>query len=271
METTDKVKQAIAIIKATSAMHNFALAYSSGKDSVILDYLCREANVKVERFHNVTTIDPPGTIPFAEKHRCTIVRPRFSFLDLVEKKGFPTMFRRFCCEKLKERYFADYVYFGIRANESTKRQKCYTEIEDMYYYSKKKFTNRFFPMLHFDNEDVEYLVNEKSLECHPLYYDKNGRFHVERRLGCIGCPLQSDRGFSEYLENKKLFIQVMKRGIKFHVAHGRTPEDAALNMIHNLFYIDKHEQYLSAFYGLFPLDPWEVLENKFGLNKNNFL
>ena len=33
-------------------MHNTALAYSSGKDSVVLDYLAREVNASVTRFHN---------------------------------------------------------------------------------------------------------------------------------------------------------------------------------------------------------------------------
>lgn len=29
-----------------------------------------------------------------------------------------------------------------------------------------------------------------GIKCHPLYYDEQGNFHVERRLGCVGCPLQ---------------------------------------------------------------------------------
>lgn len=186
VDTEEKILRAIHLIQRVSYMHNCALAFSSGKDSVVLDYLAREAHVKVERFHNVTTIDPEGTINFALKHGCTLSRSQLSFLDLVELKGYPTMFRRFCCKELKERYFADYVFFGIRKEESVKRDKCYSDFDDIYYYSKKVFTNRFFPMLQFTNEDVEYIVNTRNLECHPLYYDHKGKFCVERRLGCIG-------------------------------------------------------------------------------------
>lgn len=50
------------------------------------------------------------------------------------------------------------------------------------------------------------------MECHPLYYDEQGNFHVERRLGCIGCPLTSDNGKADY----KKFPKLLKARIKAH-------------------------------------------------------
>lgn len=41
MELKDKIEQAKRLIKSVCAIHNTALAYSSGKDSVVLDYLAR--------------------------------------------------------------------------------------------------------------------------------------------------------------------------------------------------------------------------------------
>lgn len=272
MELNDKIEQAKRIIQSVCAMHNTALAYSSGKDSVVLDYLAKEANVKVQRFHNVTTIDPPGTIQFAKRHGCDIVRNNLSFLDLVEKKGFPTMFRRFCCKELKERYYSDYALFGIRKSESVKRKACYSSFDDIYYYTKKKFTNRFFPLLNFTDDDIRELIVSKSLECHPLYYDHEGRFCVERRLGCIGCPLQSDRGRMDYLMYPKLLKQVLRRGILFHQRQGRTAEDAVLNLVYNLFYSNHGlEKFQQTYNGLFDTDPWDILENYFFLDRENVL
>lgn len=272
MELKDKIEQAKRLIKSVTAMHNTALAYSSGKDSVILDYLAKEVNAPVKRFHNVTTIDPPGTIKFAEKHGCDIVRNKLSFLDLVEKKGFPTMFRRFCCKELKERYYADYALFGIRKDESVKRNACYSAFDDIYYYTKKKYTNRFFPLLNFTDDDVAEVINSKSLECHPLYYDHQGTFHVERRLGCIGCPLQGDRGKMDFLAYPILLKQVLRRGILFHQRQGRTADDAALNLVYNLFYSNHgYEKFQQAYNGLFDTDPWEILENYFFLDRDNVL
>lgn len=272
MELKDKIKQAERLIKSVTAMHNTALSFSSGKDSVLLDYLAKEVNARVKRFHNVTTIDPPGTISFAEKCGCDIMRNELSFLDLVEKKGFPTMFRRFCCKELKERYYSDYALFGIRKNESVKRNACYSAFDDIYYYSKKKFTNRFFPLLYFTDEDVAEVINSHSLECHPLYYDHQGTFRVERRLGCIGCPLQGDRGKMDYLQYPILLKQVLRRGIIFHQRHGRTADDAALNLVYNLFYSNHgKKKFQQTYNGLFDTDPWEILENYFSLDKEDVL
>lgn len=267
-----KIETAIKFIKAICSQHNVALAYSSGKDSVVLAYLAKEAKAKVEKFHNVTTIDPKGTIGFAQKNQCTIVRNRLSFLDLVEKKGFPTQFRRFCCKELKEKYYADYALYGIRKNESVKRDKCYSEMDDIYYYTKKIYTNRFFPLLYFTNEDIENIINKHSLECHPLYYNSEGRFCVDRRLGCIGCPLQGDRGKREYKQYPILLKQVLRRGILYHWKHNRTEDDAALNLVYNLFYSNHgYERYKQTYEGLFKTDPWDTLHKEFGLNKDDVL
>lgn len=272
IDPVDRLKQAIRFVRSVSAMHNMAMGFSSGKDSCLLDYVCREAGIKVQRFHNVTTIDPEYTIPFAVKHECDIVRCKYSFLDLVEQKGFPTQFRRFCCKVLKERFYANYVFFGIRRDESVKRKTCYSDYDDMYYYSKNVYTNRFFPLLEFTGTDVEYIINERQIECHPLYYDHHGKFCVERRLGCIGCPLQGDRGKSHYLKYPILLKQVLRRGILFHQRQGRTADDAALNLVYNLFYSNHgYEKFCQTYKGLFDTDPWAILDSYFFLRKDDVL
>lgn len=269
MQVEDKLHSAILLVRSLTRMHNFALAFSGGKDSVVLDYIVKEANAMVERFHNVTTIDPEGTISFCKHYGCSLQRNELSFLDLVEKKGFPTLFRRFCCKELKEKYYADYVFFGIRKAESTKRNICYTDIDDIYYYSKKVFTNRFFPMLYFTDKDISYIVDKHALECHPKYYDNEGKFCVERRLGCIGCPLQGDRGKSDFKKYPKLLLQVLRRGVLFHQRMGRTQTDAALNLVYNLFYSNHgYQKFKQTYYGVFDTDPWEILDKYFSINEN---
>lgn len=269
IDTSEKVDKAVRLIKSVTSQHNFVLAYSGGKDSVVLDYLIRESGRKIEKIHNCTTIDPEGTLAFCEKNGATILRNQYSFLDLVELKGFPTMFRRFCCKELKEHYIADYTLFGVRKAESIKRAHCYNEIEDIYYYTKKKFTYRLLPMLEFTDDDIAQIVNSHSLECHPLYYDSGGHFCVDRRLGCIGCPLQGDRGKKDFLRYPKLLLQIIRRGVLFHQRLGRTPKDAALNIVYNLFYSNHGtEKFNQTYQGLFDTDPWEILDNYFFINED---
>ena len=272
MDVEEKVNKACSLMKSVSHASNPFIAFSGGKDSVVLEFLAKEAKLKLPLMHNVTTIDPEGTLSFCKRHGATLLRSGMSFLDLVEKKGFPTMFRRFCCQFLKEQYIGNCGFFGIRKNESVKRSQCYDDVSDIYYYSKKQYTERFFPILYFTDDDIRYLVEKHSIENHPIYYDHQGKFCVERRLGCIGCPLQGDRGKSDYLQYPLLLKQVLRRGILFHQRMGRTADDAALNLVYNLFYSNgKYELFEQTYKGLFDTDPWEILDSYFFLEKDEVM
>lgn len=272
MDLDDKIKKAIGLIKSVAAMHNFTVAYSGGKDSQVLAWLVKEAGVKCDLVYNNTTIDPPGTIEWCRRNGAQIHRSDLSFLDLVEKKGFPTMFRRHCCRYLKEKYISPYLFIGVRSDESVKRTACYGEFGNIYYYSKTVYTNRFLPLLQFTTEDIGALIVDKSIECHPLYYDHQGKFDVKRRLGCIGCPLQGDRGKMDYLMYPVLLKQVLRRGILFHQRMGRTDHDAALNLVFNLFYSNHgHERFSQTYEGLFDTDPYEILGEYFFIDRDEIL
>lgn len=272
MELNDKVEQAKGLIKSVASMHNFTLAYSGGKDSQVLAWLIKEAGVKCEMVYNNTTIDPPGTISWCQKNGARVQHNELSFLDLVEKKGFPTMFRRFCCKELKEKFISSYVFIGVRADESVKRSKCYSDCEDIVYYSKNLYANRFMPLLQFSTKDIGDLITERSIECHPLYYDKEGKFDVNRRLGCIGCPLQGDRGKQDFIRYPVLLKQMLRRGILYHQRMGRTDYDAALNLVYNLFYSNHgHKRFTQTYEGLFPSDPYEILGKYFSIYRDDVL
>lgn len=69
-------------------------------------------------------------------------------------------------------------------------------------------------------EDVERFIEERGIKCHPLYYDEQGKFHVERRLGCLGCPLQSIKKRREsYKEYPKMLLQGMRSLKVFYDKH----------------------------------------------------
>lgn len=272
VDTDTKIRRAVKLMKAVSQQHNVVLSFSSGKDSCVLEFLMKEAGLRLPLVHNITTIDPEGTISFAIKHGCELYRNDLSFLDLVEKKGFPTMFRRFCCKELKERYIANYMFMGIRREESVKRTKCYTSFEQIYYYKKNVYTCRYLPMLDWTNDDILYVIKKHSLELHPIYYDAFGNVCVERRLGCIGCPLQGDRGKIEFLRYPILLKQMLRRGILFHRRMGRNENDAALNLVYNLFYSNHgYEKFKQTYLGMFPADPWEQLDSYFFLDKDDVM
>jgi len=266
IDTDTKVTQAVKLIKSATSMHNYTIAFSGGKDSMITRFLTIEAGQHLPLVYNSTTIDPPGTIPFCEHQGAQVNRPKKTFLQLVEQKGMPNQFRRFCCAILKEQYISDYLMIGVRSDESVKRKIRYKEPEMCFIYSKRKHieTYRLFPLLNFNNDDIDYLVQKHSIEMHPKYYDESGKFIVTRRLGCIGCPLKADRGRSDFLQYPKLLRQIIKRLVSFHTRLGRTPTDAYLNAVYTIFYSNhKYDKFMQTYHGLFSNDPKAFLEQYF--------
>lgn len=266
-ELNIKIQKAIRFLNSLSSDKHWEIAYSGGKDSDVLLWLCKQSNIKYEVVHKCTTIDPPGTLKHCLDNGATILRPKFTFLQLVEKKGLPTMFRRFCCEYLKEYYHAPYVLTGVRACESVKRSLRYTEPSVCRNYSKTKYAEIIMPLLNFTNEDIATIVTSENIQCHPLYYDADGQFHVERRLGCLGCPLLSDRGRADYKRYPILLRQVCKRFLSYLEGHPipRNPYDY---MLYQLFYSNHGEQrYQQNFHGLFPApDPKQFMEEYFKID-----
>lgn len=224
-ELQKKVDRAIKLIQSASKISTehgqpLEVAYSGGKDSDVILELTKMANVPYRAIYKNTTIDPAGTIKHAQDMGAEIIRPKYSFLKLIEKNGLPTRYYRFCCSKLKEYKILDYAIIGIRSEESPKRAKRYKEPEQCRVYSKKVKARHYFPILNWTKEDVAEFLEERRVKCHPLYYDENGAFHTERRLGCLGCPLAGKKerisSFKKYPNLVKLYV---RGGQKFRDSH----------------------------------------------------
>lgn len=140
-----------------------------------------------------------------------VVQPQQNFLNLIRRKGMPSRFARFCCEILKEYPILPRAIVGIRRVESAKRAKLYKEPEQCRVYSNKAKVRQYMPILEWSNEDVKEFIEERKIKCAPVYYDKDGNFDVNRRLGCIGCPLANKKARrADYLENPKMLLAQVK-------------------------------------------------------------
>ena len=250
------------------------ISFSGGKDSEVILELAKMAGIHYRAIYKNTTIDPPGTIAHCKSKGVEIFPPRITFFDLVKKKGCPTRRARFCCEKLKEYKVLIRAVQGIRRVESVNRKKRYKEPEICREYSNGD-TQVYLPILNWTDKDVEDFISERGIKCHPLYYDEQGNFHVERRLGCIGCPLQADNGKADYLQYPKMLRLLIKNAQAWIDApHKRATSKQkfgnAYNLIfHNLF-CKNYEQYeflISG--GLFPetaINSKQFLEDYFKID-----
>ena len=214
-----KVARAIRLLQSIPQDGEIEVSYSGGKDSDVILELAKMAGIKYRAIYKNTTIDPPGTIKHCRDKGVEILQPKESFFRLVERKGVPTRRARFCCSELKEYKVLDRAIQGIRRSESIKRRDRYKEPEICRVYGKDKKVKVYLPILEWTDEDVARFVKERGIQCHPLYYDEQGNFHTERRLGCIGCPMQSDNGKSEYLQYPKLLRSLAKAVSKFLDSH----------------------------------------------------
>lgn len=222
-----KVGQAVKLIQAAGAIAEahgqpLEICYSGGKDSDVILELAKMSGVKYRAIYKNTTIDPPGTIAHAKEMGCEIMHPQQSFRELMEKKGMPNRWRRFCCGVLKEYKILDYAVIGIRRDESRARTNRYKEPEQCRIYNKKKGikSRQYLPILNWTSDDVSEFLTERGVKCHPLYYDKNGIFHAERRLGCLCCPLQSRKkrieSFTKHPKMVKFYIDAGKKYLSTH-------------------------------------------------------
>ena len=274
MEYERKVQFAINLLRSIPTEDGpIEVSYSGGKDSDVILELAKMAGIPYEAIYKQTTIDPPGTTAHAKEVGATIIRPKETFLQLIERKGWPTRRARFCCEVLKEYKVRDRAIQGIRRCESTARTKRYHEPEICRTYPHKEKARVYLPILEWTDEDVERFINERGIKCHPLYYDENGKFRVERRLGCIGCPLAKGNGRHDFEQYPKMLVAWIRAADKYLASHPNTKAAERFGNAYNLAYHNLFTDSLEQYYdrvtgGLFPenaINTKAFLETKFGL------
>ena len=204
----DRVKIAIERLKTFEPPEGYYLAFSGGKDSVVIKRLAEMAGVKFDAHYNVTTIDPPELVYYIKEHHKDVVwnRPEKPFLSMLVKNGFPSRKMRWCCELYKERGGSGRVVItGIRAKESTQRSRrkmvetCYTD-------PTKRFLH---VIIDWSASEVwEFIKDEKLPYC--KLYDEGWK-----RVGCLFCPYDSPSNRLEksvlYPTYTKLFIKAFEK------------------------------------------------------------
>lgn len=216
-----KIQSAIRLLQSIPTTEGpIEISYSTGKDSDVILELAKMANIPFRAIYKNTTIDRPGSLKHAKEVGAEIINPKKNMLELIAEKGWPSRWFRFCCRELKEYKVLDRAVHGIRRSESKSRADRYKEPEICRIYGSSKNKVRvYLPILEWTNEDIERFIKERGIKCHPHYYDEEGNFHVERRVGCIGCPMQHDMGKADFKQFPGLFKQMLKAYQKYFDTH----------------------------------------------------
>lgn len=235
-ELQKKIDFAILLLKSAESMaakkkQPVEICYSGGKDSDVILELAKMSGINYRAIYKNTTIDPPGTIKHAKDKGVEIYKPTMTFREIIIKKGIPGRRRRTCCEILKEYKILDYAVVGVRREESKKREELYKEPEICTVYKDNSTVRLYTPINEWTKDNLLEFIKERGIKCHPMYYDEQGNFHVERRLGCIGCPLAYKRNrieeFKKYPNMVKLYVRSAQQFIDNH------PNSKMLSYINN--------------------------------------
>jgi phosphoadenosine phosphosulfate reductase len=198
--------------KQACDMHpdGYWVAFSGGKDSIVVLDLVRKAGVKHTAHFNVTTVDPPELLAFIREHYADVHRekPDKSMFQLIREKMMPpTRIVRYCCEYLKERGGKDrFVVTGIRWAESARRSKR-RMTETCFRSSRKRYLN---PIIEWSDADVWQYIRENKLPYCRLYDEGFAR------IGCVGCPMAGKGRLKEFA-----------RWPRFEAAYRKAFSDAA--------------------------------------------
>ena len=196
-EKQNKVEVAIMRLKEFEPPEGYYLAFSGGKDSVVIHDLAVRANIKFELHYHVTGIDPPELVQFIRRYYPHAIHdmPRMSlFKALGNPHGFPTRQHRWCCELLKETHGHGRIITGIRWQESPGKRGKRRLFEVC-----KTDTTKFYlsPIIDWTSKDIWTYLREFRLPyCYLYDFGSSGQYKGDghfKRLGCVLCPMVTAR------------------------------------------------------------------------------
>lgn len=245
----DRVEAAVERLKAYEPPEGYWLAFSGGKDSVVIKSLADMAGVKYEAHYQNTSVDPPELVQFIKTFDDVQMDSpkdkdgnRLTMWNLIPKKKMPpTRIVRYCCHALKEQSGKGRLTItGVRWAESAKRKQNQGEItiiegakenlEEMGFdpasFTKTRLGGITLNMDNAESKDILTMCyRTRKTTINPIVdwsdadvWEFIHKYNVPycklydegyKRLGCIGCPMNNHA--AEELEKYPKYKQAYLR------------------------------------------------------------
>ena len=222
----NKVEVAMMRLKEFEPPEGYYLAFSGGKDSVVIYDLAVKSGIKFDAHYSQGGIDPPELVYFIRNNYPQIhfERPEMSIWQGIYLKGMPRRQSRWCCELIKEKQGSGRrVVTGIRWQESSRRAS-----RAMFEVCRADGTKWFLhPIIDWTAKDVWGYIHGNKLPYCSLYDEGF------KRLGCVLCPMETPRQTQIELKRFPKLAEAWKRACYRYwakqtpsvVSHWATPED----------------------------------------------
>lgn len=185
-EEYNKVDVAIKRLQTFEPKDGYYLAFSGGKDSIVIKALADMAEVKYDAHYSFIEIDPPEVHRFMREYHSDVKfdRGKASFFKELQWRGYPLRQMRWCCEIIKEKGGTGrLIVTGIRRDESNQR-KNRKMVEPCFKDSTKRYLNA---IIDWTDEDIWEFIRKYDLPYCELY-DQGWK-----RVGCLFCPMNYHR------------------------------------------------------------------------------
>ena len=130
------------------------------------------------------------------------------------------------------------------------------------------------PILEWSKDDILEFIQDRGIKLHPLYYREDGSIDVDRRLGCMCCPLASlKKRREQFKKYPKMLRQYIRNVDIFFKTHPNAKTvtrfgNAYVKLFREIFF-DKGQSFEDFRNGLFeiPEDYYKKkLEEYFNVN-----
>jgi phosphoadenosine phosphosulfate reductase len=203
----DRIDESVEILRMYEPPEGYFLAFSGGKDSIVLYAMAERAGVRFDAHYHITTADPPELIRFIRAEYPGVVHDHsaWTMWTLIPHKLMPpTRLVRYCCDILKEGGGEGRVVLtGVKRSDSTARRK------SQVYSCRKKGKSVVNPLLNWCDDEIWTYIRSTGMRYCELYDQGFSR------LGCIGCPMagpaRQKMGFERWPKFREAYLRAFSR------------------------------------------------------------